>query len=175
MASTEWIILLLWPLANHHCLLSTMRVVAVVLQSNCGIGHYFCVYLMFKKELCCLTWQGWSICPCLTFTSQKTCLLNKGYQIQSSVPSGWLHPISPEAETPNGKKYYILFFLCKNKHTYHWLQLIESWSSIMWNHKAWPADYGDSDACIHAGTVTKRGAAIACGQGWLALPVVLTN
>lgn len=39
--------------------------------------------------------------------------LNKGYQIQNSFLLGWILPISP-AETPNGKKYYILSCLRKN-------------------------------------------------------------
>lgn len=102
--------------------------------------------------------------------------LNKGYQIHSSVPSGVNSTDQPTDKDMNRKKYYILSCLRKTKHTHnHWLQLTENRSSIMWNLKAWPADYGDSDPCIHADTVTKRGAAFACGQGWLALPIVLTN
>lgn len=53
----------------------------------------------------------------------------------------------------------------------HWLQLVESRSSIMWNLKARLTDCGDSEPCIHAGTVTKRGVASVRGQGWLTLPI----
>lgn len=98
-------------------------------------------------------------------TEQLTCLLQVVEYCLSTLKSSGLSASLSSAP---------LSVITKITIHNHLLQLIESRSPIMLNLKAWPADYEDSERCIHSGMVTKRGVFVF-GQGQLMLPIVLTN